>query len=131
MQNKSARFLPVLFIFFIINILVWLAKPMWAKYGVDAVVLAGANLLFFLTGMVVFFIQKKALANPNPNVFVRSVIAGTMIKMFTCMLAVLAYVLLAGPLYNKKSVFIALFIYLFYLAAEVAAIIKLNKKMNG
>ena len=100
-------------------------KPITA-WGADVLVLGAANLLFFLLNVIVFLMQKKVMNNINPNVFVRSVIGGMMIKMFTCVIAVLAYTLIVGSEYNKKAVFISLFIYLFYLAAEVMAITKIN-----
>ena len=86
--------------------------------------------MYVCIGTVVFFIQKNALQNTNPNVFIRSVILGMMIKMFSTVLAVLAYVVLVGQGYNKKAVFIALFMYLAYLATEVIIISKENKR-NG
>lgn len=122
--------LPVFIIFLLFSIFIFSANSLWVKYNVDKNVLMGANLLFLVTGLLVFFMQKNALQNKNPNVFVRSVIAGMMIKMFSTVLAVLAYVLTVGQGYNKKAVFIALFMYLIYLAAEVMAISKVNRTKN-
>ena len=90
-----------------------------------------ANLLFLLTAVLVFFMQKKALANSNPNVFIRSIMTGMLIKMFSTVTAVFAYVIFAGNGFNKKAVFISLFLYLIYLAAEVIAISGENKKRNA
>ncbi|MEQ1555090.1 MAG: hypothetical protein ABL929_12970, partial [Ferruginibacter sp.] len=75
--------------------------------------------------------QKNALANKNPNVFIRSIIAGMMIKMFSTVLAILIYVVFTGKNYNTKAVFISLLMYLVYLAAEVIALSAENKKKNG
>ena len=82
--------LPVFIIFLLLSIFIFSANSLWVKYNVDKNVLMGANLLFLVTGLLVFFMQKNALQNKNPNVFVRSVIAGMMIKMFSTVLAVLA-----------------------------------------
>lgn len=122
--------LPILIIFLLLTVFIFAANNIWVKYNVDKQVLFGANLLFLFTGLLVFFIQKKALQNQNPNVFVRSVIAGMMIKMFSTVLAVLAYVVTVGQGYNKNAVFISLFMYLIYLAAEVMAISKVNRTKN-
>jgi hypothetical protein len=123
--------LPVLVIFFILTIFILSANTLWQNYNVDKNVLLGANFLFVLLSIFVFLMQKKALKNSNPNVFVRSVIAGMMIKMFSTVIAVLAYVLSMGNGYNTKAVFISLIMYLFYLAAEVVAMSKQNKQKNG
>lgn len=130
MKLFGKMLLPVFIIFLLLSIFIFSANSLWVKYNVDKNVLMGANLLFLVTGLLVFFMQKNALQNKNPNVFVRSVIAGMMIKMFSTVLAVLAYVLTVGQGYNKKAVFIALFMYLIYLAAEVKAISKVNRTKN-
>lgn len=130
MKLFGKMLLPLLIIFIVLTIFILSATNLWQKYNIDANVLLGANFLFMGTGLLVFFMQKNALTNKNPNVFIRSVIAGMMIKMFSTVLAVLAYVVLIGPTYNKKAVFISLFMYLIYLAAEVIAISKVNSNKN-
>ncbi|MBC7867432.1 MAG: hypothetical protein H7X88_07850 [Gloeobacteraceae cyanobacterium ES-bin-316] len=131
-MTPSARFLrPLLLLFAVLTIFILSLKTFLVKYGVDVNVLFAANFIFLLINVLVFLYQKKALTNPNPNVFIRSVIAGMMIKMFVCAIAVLAYVVLVGKDYNKKAVFISMFIYLIYLAAEVATLMKLNNQKNA
>jgi hypothetical protein len=122
--------MPVLVIFLLLTVFILSANRIWETYNVDKNVLLGANFLFLSIGIFVFFMQKKALTNSNPNVFVRSVIAGMMIKMFSTVIAVLAYVLIVGSTYDTKAVFISLIMYLVYLAAEVAVISKQNKQKN-
>jgi hypothetical protein len=94
-------------------------------------VLLGANVLFFLLTIVSFFIQRKGMLNKNPHVFVRSVTGGMMVKMVFCILAVIGYVYASGDQFNKRGVFIALFLYLVYLAIEVMVVMKMNKKHNA
>ena len=130
MKLFGKMLLPLFAIFLLLMIFIFIANNVWVKYNVDKNVLAGANILFLIVGLLVFFMQKNALKNKNPNVFVRSVIAGMMIKMFSTVIAVLAYVVITGQGYNKKAVFISLFMYLIYLAAEVMAISKVNRTKN-
>ena len=130
MKLFGKMLLPLLIIFIVLTIFILSATNLWQKYNVDKNVLLGANFLFMGTGLLVFFMQKNALSNKNPNVFIRSVIAGMMIKMFSTVIAVLVYVVLVGPTYNKQAVFISLFMYLIYLAAEVIAISKVNSNKN-
>jgi hypothetical protein len=131
MKLFGKMLMPVLVIFIALTIFIIAAKALWVKYNVDSNVLLGANVLFLATSVFVFFMQKKALTNTNPNVFVRSVIAGMMIKMFSTAFAVLAYVLIVGNTYNTSAVFISLIMYLIYLAAEVMAISKENKNKHA
>ena len=120
--------LPLVIVFASVCIFIMAASGLWVKYHINRNVLLGSNLFFMLLCILVFFIQAKALNNPNPNVFIRSITAGMLIKMFATVLAVLAYTAYAGAGFDKKAVFLSLFIYLVYLAAEVMAISKLNKK---
>ncbi|NOU37421.1 MAG: hypothetical protein HOO89_01820 [Ferruginibacter sp.] len=131
MKLFGKMLLPILVIFVTFTTFIILAKPLLLKYDVDSHVLLSANLLFLFLGILVFFIQKNALANKNPNVFIRSIIAGMMIKMFSTVLAILIYVVFTGKNYNTKAVFISLLMYLVYLAAEVIALSAENKKKNG
>ena len=130
MKLFGKMLLPLLLIFISVNAFILLTPALWLKYHIDEDVLIYANLIFLSTGILVFFIQKKALTNSNPNVFIRSIMSGMLIKMFTTVIAVFAYVMLAGKGFDKKAVFISLFLYLIYLAAEVIAISQQNKKRN-
>jgi hypothetical protein len=131
-MSSSSRFLlPLFSLFSVISLLIFFFNPFLTKYGVDSYVLMAANIIFLLSNVIVFLFQYKALHHSNPNVFIRSVIAGMMLKMFVCAIAVLAYVVIAGNSYNKKGVFIALFFYLIYLAVEVTILMRLNKRKNG
>jgi hypothetical protein len=117
--------LPLLILFVLMNIFIFTAQSLWQKFDVDTNVLIAANILFLAMAIVVFTIQQNALKNPNPNAFVRSIIGGTMIKMFGTVIAVLVYVLQAGNGYSKNAVFVALLMYLFYLAVEVFSMSKI------
>jgi RsiW-degrading membrane proteinase PrsW (M82 family) len=119
---------PIIIIFIVLVSFILSADKLWVKYDVDKNVLLAANVLFLTMALLVFFMQKKAMDNKNPNVFVRSVIAGMMIKMFGTMIAVLIYVTIISKVYNTKAIFIALLMYLVYLGAEVMAISKQLKQ---
>ena len=130
MKFSGKILLPVIMIFVAFTVFIFAAGKLWEHYNIDRNVLLGANVLFMLLSMLTFLMQKKSLGNSNPNVFVRTVIAGMMIKMFSVVIAVLIYVLSVNA-YDKKAVFISLIMYLFYLGAEVMSISKEIRKKNG
>lgn len=131
MNSPSRLLVPFMIVFGCIFIIILAGWKFLSTYGIDNYVLLGANTLFFLVCILVFFIQKKGMKNPNPNVFIRSIMGGMMIKMFFCIVAVLAYTLLIGEGFNKKAVFISLFFYLIYLTVEVKVLMKLNKQHHA
>ena len=122
---------PLVLTFSLFTLILLIAKLFFDNNGIDFIVILIANVLFLLMSILVFRMQRKAMQHSNPNVFIRSVMAGMMIKMFIVIVAVMAYVLLSGKNFNKPAIFISLLLYLVYLAVEVAAVLKLNKRKNA
>ena len=131
MKAKRNLLLPLLLVFIICNGFFISAKTLLAKWGIDNGVLIIANSLFLLLALITFFVQQKALQNKNPNVFVRSVMAGMMIKMFTCIIAIFVYWFVMKDKFSKASVVAAMLVYLIYLVVEVRMITKLNRQKNA
>ncbi len=131
MKAKRNLLLPLLLVFIICNGVFISAKTLLAKWGIDNGVLIIANSLFLLLALITFFIQQRALQNKNPNVFIRSVMAGMMIKMFTCIIAIFIYWFIMKDKFSKASVIAAMFVYLIYLVIEVMLITKLNRQKNA
>lgn len=131
MDSRKTIIIPLIALFVIFSGSLTALKNLLFKWGLDYNVLIVANALIFLISLLAFFMQQKALDNSNPNVFVRSVMGGMLIKMFICITAVVIYRLIAGEQVSKVSVFAAMFLYLIYLGVEVAVITKLNKRKNA
>ena len=91
MKNQGRELLPLILLFILFNNFFLFGKAWLAKHGLDSLVLIIANSLFFIVSILVYKMQKKAMTNSNPNVFVRSVMGGTMIKMAVCIVAVAVY----------------------------------------
>ena len=128
-MSPQIKIISPLFLVFNLTILILYAvRGILAQWGIDLTILNIANCIFFLLSVLTFFMQRKALENSNPNVFIRSVMGGMLIKMFVIISVVIAYRLIAGNSVSKVSVFSAMFLYLLYLGVEVAVITKLNRK---
>ena len=131
MQPTIRILSPVIILFLLLTTFIFTSSNFLGQLHIDKNVLLGANVLFFLLTIVSFFIQRRGMLNKNPHVFVRSVTGGMMVKMVFCILAVIAYVYASGEQFNKRGVFISLFLYLVYLAIEVMVVMKMNKKHNA
>lgn len=123
--------LPFFIIYAVIALLLLSLQQLLLRQGVYTALLHGANALFLIMNILVFFIQKKALANPNPNAFIRSVMAGMMIKMFVTIAAVFIYVAIAGKSFNMTGILSAMLLYFVYLGTEVFMVSKLQKQKNA
>ena len=131
MLSKLKFFLPIIYLFIALSLFIFLFSAILNLPGIDGTVLMVANIFFLLLTLIVFLLQQKALKNINPNVFVRSVLGGVLIKIFACILAIFVYRFFFKNSFSKMSVFIAMFFYLFYLATEVAVLLKMNKQKNA
>lgn len=123
--------ITIAFIFFATSILFLILKKTFVLWDIDTSVLMAANILLFIISIATSMLQRKALNNSNPNVFIRSVIMGMMIKMFSCAIAVLIYAVASGNNFNGKAIFVFMLLYIIYQIAEVRSMLKLNKKTNA
>jgi hypothetical protein len=131
-MNKQRRFiLPMVMIFIFTNTFLLLFGQRLAAWGVDRYMLLGANCLFFIVSLIAFLLQRSALNNTNPNVFIRSVMGSMFIKMMLVLVVFVVYIMIVRKGINKPAVFAAMFLYLVYLAAEVAGVMKLNREKNA
>jgi FtsH-binding integral membrane protein len=117
---------PLVITFFVLTGIIFAAKFFYTTTG-----MMGGNCLFFLISLIVFRMQYAAMYNSNPNVFIRSVMSGLIIKMFGCVIAVVVYYFISKASFNKPAVYVSMLIYLVYLVVEVRAIMKLNKTKNA
>lgn len=129
---KNIKFLfPLYLLFFIIGIANLIFWEQLAAKGISPNVVSTGNILLFALTMLTIVIQKKALSNTNPNVFLRSVLSGMLIKMVIAALIIISYSVLSGDKFSKAGVFTVMILYLIYLAVEVMIVMKLNRRKNG
>jgi hypothetical protein len=123
--------LPLFISFLVLTVLIFAGNLFFAEKGINYLVLMGGNCLFFLVSLFVFRMQYMAMQNSNPNVFIRSVMGGMIIKVFACVIAVVGYYLISRAAFNKPAVYLSMVIYIIYLVVEVRTIMKLNKTKNA
>ncbi len=129
-KNRKAVF-PIVFIFIFLNTFFIASRSFFDRYNIDREVLIAANVILFISNLVTLLLLTRALRNSNPNVFVRSMMAGTVIKLLVIATAFIAYAFAVQRNINKPAVYISTFLYFLYLAVEVAVVLKLNKQKNA
>ena len=116
-------------VFFILGSIIFLFQTSaLSRFHFDNALLWAANIFFLTLSLITLALQIKSMKNKNPNVFIRSVMGGILIKMFGSLLAVFVYVIYNNYKFDKGSMFLGLCFYLFYLMAEVSTLMKLNRK---
>ena len=123
--------LPLFITFLSLTVIIFAGNIFVANKGIDYAVVMAGNCLFFLISLFVFRMQYLAMYNSNPNVFIRSVMGGMLIKVFACVIAVVSYYFISGSLFNKPAVYASMVIYIIFLVVEVRTIMKLNKTKNA
>jgi hypothetical protein len=89
------------------------------------------NLFLYLIGIISLFLQDKAIGVDNPNIFLRSVLGGTMLKMFGMVIWILGYVMWKREDYDAYAILVSLFVYLIYLGIEVFWMMKQYRKKHA
>lgn len=130
-KMKQKMLLRVFAVFIVINSGAVAAGNWLDKKGVDHFVLVGANSLLFFLVVICLQMHIKALADKNPNVFVRSIMAATLLKLVVILGAVIAYLLAAGSGRSLGAVFAGLGLYILYTIIEVRAALQMNRLKDG
>jgi len=126
--ENNRKYFPIILLFFILNILIFLFKNLLEGKGFNISFLLIANSILFLLTLAGFVIQGKAINSQDAQKFVRSVYASMMIKMFICMIAILIYMVMNRQNINKPSLFASMGIYIFYTIIEVSGLMKAARK---
>lgn len=129
MINKRFKSFAPVTIFFVIltSLLLTFRKTLTAK-GFDVDVVLIGNILLFLITLFSFVLGLKGLNDPNPHAFVRTVMGGMMLKLFTCIIAAFIYIYLSDGAVNKAALFSCMGLYLVYTFMEVTQLLKMMKQ---
>lgn len=120
--------IPVFIFFVAVNSFCLLFKDWLSSKSIDPMVLGAGNCILFALSLSIYFMQKRALQHTNPNVFVRSVMAGTFIKLIVIAGAVIIYLLTAGENKSKYAIIAAMGLYFVYTIIENKNASRLNKE---
>jgi hypothetical protein len=133
MNSRIISFSPVVLLFISLNGFFIIGRNLLNRWNADQEVLIIGNLLLFIITLITFFLAIRAMDNPNPQVFIRSVYGSIMIKMFICIIAALIYIATFKTQINKLALFTCMGLYLVYTFLEVSIVTKLLKhqKING
>ena len=132
MKHNFGKLLsPTLLLFITVTLIFTVASNFWDSIGINHWVVLFSNLLLFIISLITIWMHLQAIKNPNPNVFTRSVMGSTVLKLFALGIAVMIYLIIVG---NKKSIyaiFIGMFLYMIYTAFDVKAALQLNKNQQN
>ncbi len=131
MNLRIRNVFPLIVTFLFLTVAALIAMLLDKSNKVDYTIVIASICLFFLVSLLIFRMQYQAMYHSNPNVFVRSVMMGMIIKILICIGAAVAYYFTSGPAFNKPAVYLGMIVYVIFLTVEVRTIMKLNKTKNA
>lgn len=117
-------------LFIVVTVLAFVFADWLDAHKINHFVVLGANMVLLVLTGANMLMQVKAMANPNPNVFTRSVMGGTFIKLLLLVVALAIYLFLAGSNRSIYAIVVSAGLYIAYTAIEVKGMLKLNSA-NG
>jgi hypothetical protein len=127
-QSLVKKFIPVIGLFLLINLIVFIFGNSLKEYGFDIGFLIVANLILFLLTFLGFYTQTRGVRSTNIHAFIRGIYSSFLIKMFVIVGAILIYILVMGGEANKPSILTSMGIYLVYTFLEVVQLMKIARK---
>ena len=131
MKNRKA-FLPIVILFIVLNGFFLGGRSFLEKWNADRDILIIGNLILCTITLLSFFFTQRSLSNSNPNVFMRAVYGGIMLKFFICIAAAFIYIAINKSQFNKPALFTCMGLYMVYTFMEVSILTKLlRQKTHG
>ena len=123
--------LPLIILFIIIDgaIIYW--KSYFSTTEVDLKAVFVCDCLLFVLSVLSLSMHSKANDPKNGNAMVRSVMGGTLLKLFVLATAAFIYLFIKKGTNVTYTLFIGMFMYLAYTALEVRTALKMNQNNDG
>lgn len=120
-------YIPLILVFTILNGALVGTGAWLHKKEIDRDVLLVGNALLFLITVGALYFHIRGFLHSNVNVFLRSMYASLLLKMFVCIAAVGVYAVLAGDALNKPALFVCMALYFVYTFIEIRIVFRLLK----
>jgi hypothetical protein len=130
-KNKRSTILPIIIFFLLTNIFFITERSFLVRKGFDQEVLIIGNLIVFAVTLLSFWLNKRNISAANPNVFVRGVMLGTMLKLFVLAITAFIYIYLFRSQLNKPALITCIALYFIYTLIEVSILTKLLKEKKN
>lgn len=128
MFQKVKLLYPIIALFIFVNAAVLFGEQELINYQFVPNVLMASNLILFAVTLIGLLTLINASKNANPNVLVRTVMAGMGLRLVGIAVAVLLYIKMSGAAISPRSVYAGFALYPLYTWLEIRLFLKLNVK---
>ncbi|MBY0480405.1 MAG: hypothetical protein K2Q21_03530 [Chitinophagaceae bacterium] len=131
MFEKRKAYFPLVLVFALISLLLFLFEGFLKSVNIDNRVVLVANCLLFLISIYNLIQHFKAMGNTNPHAMVRAVMGTTVLKLFVLGGAAFIYLYNAGENKNVNGLFSAMGLYILYTWLDVRIALKTKPSKNN
>lgn len=129
-RSGRKAFRPIFLVFILINAGGFSARQLLDKWGINADVALTGNLILFLATAISYYFYFRSFQNDRPQVFMKFVYAGMVVKMLICLFAAVLYIMIAGKQVNKGGVILSMAFYVVYSALEIVILLRLSRQIK-
>ncbi|MGK2861380.1 MAG: hypothetical protein ACSLE0_05570 [Chitinophagaceae bacterium] len=132
MNSSSLKLLrPIFLIFILLNAFFLVERGWLMKKNIDQEVLIAGNVLLFAVTLITFLLSYRGLKHSNPNVFIRALYGGFIIKFFAVAIAAFVYIITVKKNVNKPALFLCMGLYIVYTFFEVNTLLRILKQKKN
>lgn len=128
MKGKLTFFYVLLLAYLIIWVILKAGESFWNQLGVQLSVLHGAHLIIWLVTLFTYRMAARSFSNPNPQVSVRALMGGMLIKFLVIALAAFIYIVFVRKQVNLPALVGAALLYVIYTVLETNWLLKALKR---
>lgn len=128
MKRKLSFFYVLLLAYLIIWVILKAGESIWNQLGVQLSVLHGAHLILWVVTLFTYRMAARSFSNPNPQVSVRALMGGMLIKFLVIALAAFIYIIFVRKQVNLPALVGAALLYVIYTVLETNWLLKALKR---
>ncbi len=131
-MKSNKPWLSLVIVFIVLNAFFLAGRNWLEKQGVNNEVLIVGNLILFIATLLSFIVYMRSLKASGGSAALKGMYGSFIIKFFTCLVAAVAYIMVAKKEVNKPALIICMGLYIVYTVVEVSSLQKLlkQKKIN-
>jgi hypothetical protein len=128
MKGKLSFFYVLLLAYLAIWVILKFGEGWWNQLGVNLTVLHGAHLILWLITLFTYRMAARSFSNPNPQVSVRALLLGMIVKFLVISLAAFVYIIFQRKQVNIPALVGSAVLYIIYTVLETNWLLKALKR---
>jgi hypothetical protein len=122
---------PLVLIFIITSALFVAGRSFLDRNGIDHRVMIGGNIILFFATLLSFYLYTRSIGAKNPYAVTRTMYASVLTRLFICLVAAFAYIMVQKKDVSKGALIGCMVLYFVYTGVEVSILMKMSKQQKN